>query len=83
MNSDLWVRLTMEGCFELIRKLSRVEKKEDGFMTIVVPPEGFSKDDTTHNMVLEWLEDRDVNVLNVGLEISRCRFALYGRPKEI
>jgi len=82
MNTGLWVRLTVEGQFDLIRKLARVEKKEDGFMTIVVPPGGFSEDDTTHNMVLDWLEERHVNVLNVGLEVSRCRVALYGSSKE-
>lgn len=72
----LWRRLTEENNFELIDKLTKVEKKEVGFGTIIVPKNGFSKDDKTHNLVLEWLKERDVNVLNVDLEVFKLEKAL-------
>lgn len=75
----LWDRLIDEGQFHLIRKLRRVEMGEEGFQTIVVPPEGFSEDDRTHNLVVDWLEERGVNVLNVGLEKARLEMALHGK----
>ena len=77
--ATLWERLAMEGKFDLIEKLRRVEKSEDGYSTLVVPPEGFSESDQTHNIVLDWLEERGVNVLNVGLEKARLEHALHGR----
>jgi hypothetical protein len=78
MDSELWARLTLEGNFELIDKLSRVEKGDVGFSTVIVPKEGFSADDLTHNMVLDWLQIHGANILNVGLEITRLETALRG-----
>lgn len=75
----LWERLAEEGNFELIEKLRRVEKREPGYGTIVVPYEGFSEDDETHNLVLDWLEEHRVNILNIGLERARLEQALYGK----
>jgi hypothetical protein len=68
---DLWLQLTTEGKFDLIRKLGRVENREPGYGTIIVPSEGFSDRDETHNMVLDWLKAHNINILNVGLE-KRC-----------
>jgi hypothetical protein len=75
----LWERLAEEGNFELIEKLRRVEKGELGYGTIVVPHDGFSEEDETHNLVLDWLEEHGVNILNVGLEKARLEQALYGK----
>ena len=74
----LWERLTQEGKFELIELLRHVEQGEDGFGTVVVHKEGFSENDETHNMVLDWLEERKINILNPGLEKTRLEGALYG-----
>ena len=82
MDTELWVKLTLEGRFDLIQRLNRIERKEIGYNTIIVPPEGFSDDDRTHNMVLDWLEQQDANVVNVGLEISRWETALHGHHQE-
>ena len=80
--TDLWEKLTLEGRFNLIERLNRIETGVVGFNTIVVPPEGFSNDDRTHNLVLDWLVEHGANVLNVGLEISRMESALHGHRQD-
>lgn len=74
--STLWEKLAMEGKFDLIEKLRRVEVGEAGYGTVIVPPEGFSERDEVHNLVLDWLDEQGVNVLNVGLEVARLQKAL-------
>lgn len=74
---DIWMRLTEEGRYDLIKTLRRVERREDGYGTIVTPQEGWSDDDTTHNAVLQWLLDHKVNVLNVPVEIECLTRALH------
>jgi len=76
---NLWGRLVGEGNLELLSRLSRVEKHEAGYGTVVVPKKGFSDNDDTHNMVLDWLEARGVNVLNIGLSVARMKYALRGK----
>lgn len=73
----LWDRLIDEGRHDLISKLHEVELGTKGFGTIVVTQEGFSDDDTTHNMVLEYLEQHGTNILNPGLLIARMERALH------
>lgn len=72
----LWSRLAVEGNFELIKKLNRAERREPGFGTLVVRKEGFSNNDGTHNMVLNFLRQIGVNIFNPGLEITRLKRAL-------
>ena len=69
----LWTRLASEGNFDLINKLHRAEQHEPGFETIVVKKEGFSDNDTTHNMVLQFLRERKINIVNPILEKARLR----------
>ena len=71
---NLWGRLAGEGNLELLSRLNRIEKREAGYGTVVVPKEGFSDNDDTHNMVLDWLEARGVNVLNIGLSVARVNY---------
>lgn len=73
---SLWEKLALDGKFELITLLRRVEMKEPGYGTVVVPHEGFSERDDIHNLVLDWLVEHDVNVLNVGLEVACLERAL-------
>ena len=75
-DKDIWERLTLEGNHDLIAKLHYVEQGEAGFGTIVVPVEGFSEDDDTHNAVLDWLREHNVNILNPGREITILTKAL-------
>lgn len=75
-SSDLWERLLMEDRHDLIKKLQRVERREGGFSTIVVPENGFSKDTETHDMVLTFLKKNKVNVLDVNQEISDLKDTL-------
>jgi len=68
--SRIWNLLTYEGNFELIDKLHKAEIKEPGYLTIVVPEEGFSPDDEVHNLVIDWLKaHKYINVLNTRKEI--------------
>jgi hypothetical protein len=68
--SRIWNLLTYEGNFELIDKLHKAEMKEPGYLTVVVPEEGFSRDDEVHNLVIDWLKaHRFINVLNTRKEI--------------
>jgi len=78
MNPDIWAVLALEGNFNLINKLHRVERKEGGFGTIAVPREGFSQNDQTHNMVMKWLREHGVNILNPVHEIANLEYALRG-----
>jgi hypothetical protein len=72
-------RLLVEGRLDLVEKLSRIERHDPAFTTIVVPEEGFSDDDTTHNDVLKWLKKHKVNVLNPGQLITRLERAASWR----
>jgi len=74
----LWEALWLDGNFSLIDKLSRAEKHEAGFGTIVVKKEGFSANNRVHNLVLSWLKQNRINTFNPGLEITRLERALYG-----
>lgn len=75
--SELWEVLAQEGKFELIDRLRRVEMGEDGYHTIVVPKKGFSENDKTHNLVLDWLEEHRVNVMNIRKEVFILKEALH------
>jgi hypothetical protein len=71
------ILLTLEGNFALIKKLHRIERKELGYGTIVVPAEGFSEDDDVHNLIIDWLNLLGVNIFNVQNEIANLELALY------
>lgn len=74
---SLWDMLASDRKFDLIEKLKHVEDQEGGYMSIVVPPEGYSENDDTHNAVLDWLQDHGVNIINVNLSVERMRRALH------
>ena len=80
---DIWSQLAVESRFDLINKLHRVEQKELGYSTVVVPREGFSPNDQTHNMVMSWLREQHVNILNPFHEIALLELALHGRIEEL
>ena len=76
MTERLWKRLVDEENFVLINKLRRVENKEPGFNTFIIPTEGFSQNKITHNMVIKWLEIKKVNVYDPKIEIKELEKAL-------
>lgn len=77
------VMLALEGNFELIQKLARIERKESGYDVIVVPKEGFSENDDVHNLILDWLKLQGVCVMNVQKVIANLELALQeGVPNE-
>jgi len=73
----LWQTLIEDGRNELVTLLQHVENREPGYGSIIVPNNGFSDSDTIHNMVLDWLHERDINVVNVAHEITCLERSLH------
>lgn len=80
-DATLWARLSLEGRFDVIDKLRHVKSGEGGFGSIVVPEGGFSEDDVTHNMVLDYLREHDVNIVNTRLITENLRRSLCMRRR--
>ncbi len=76
---DVWIALTFEGNTDLIKLLNRVERKEEGYGTVIIPQAGFSSDDDVHNAVLQWLKGKGVNVYSPHNEQASLEYALHGR----
>lgn len=76
LGSKIHACLVLESNFELIDRLHRIENKEGGYGTIVVPKEGFSENDEVHNLILDWLNAQNINILNVQHEIANLEYAL-------
>ena len=68
---ELYQNLADEGNHALVNKLIRADRMEIGFTTIVVPEEGFSDCNITHNAVIDWLRERCIYVCNPSLIITR------------
>jgi len=73
----VWDRLTAEGNHELIHKLQKVERRETGYGTIVIPKEGFSKDPETHAAVIAWLDEQKTLALNPSREVAELEISLH------
>ena len=69
--ANLWISLIINKQFDLITKLHRAEKHELGFCSIVVKKEGFSEDDSIHNLVLKFLQINKINIVNPNLEKTK------------
>jgi hypothetical protein len=74
-DDELWLTLASEGRFELIEKLQRAFNGVPGFGTIIVPREGFSEVDRTHNMVLRSLKEHGVHIFDVLFEVGNLEVA--------
>jgi hypothetical protein len=81
-DETVWGLLAAEGNFTLIEKLRYAQLGEDGFGTIVVPLSGFSPNDASHNLVLEWLKVHNINICNPRLEEARMERALHPQRSE-
>jgi hypothetical protein len=65
LDIELWDRLVEEKNFELIDRLHKIENRVPGYTSIVITQNGFSTNDETHNMVIQWLKrHRYVNLVN-------------------
>jgi len=73
---NIWRTLASESKFDIIEKLKRIERNESGYSTIIVPKNGFSENEETHELILEWLEEKHVNVVSVEKEIRDLNDAL-------
>ena len=69
----LWQALALDGKFDVIETLHLIERGDINF--IIVKPEGFSKRDDIHNMVINWCRVRGVNIVNVGAFVARLENA--------
>lgn len=67
--ASVWSRLVAEGNFELLERLRRTERREDGFMTYGVPRDGFSTNQATNNAIIGWLRQNGATVLDAQNEI--------------
>ena len=76
---DIWIALALEGNSDLIKLLHRVENKEPGYGTVIIPKEGFSFDDDIHNAVLDWLKVKGVNVWSSENEQAGLEYSLKRR----
>lgn len=72
----LWECLVLEGEHELVNKLRQVETGIEGFRTIIVPPGGFCQNEVLNQIVTDWLKERNVNIVNVEVEILELQHAL-------
>jgi hypothetical protein len=73
---DPWLNLISHGSHKTISLLQKVEQNYPGYSTVIIPNEGFSDDDTTHNMVIDWLKQHDINVYSPSNEIHHLTKAL-------
>lgn len=81
-DDELWIALALEGKHTLIEKLNRAFNGFPGYGTIVVPREGFSENDRTHNMVIRSLRAHEVNICDIIFEVGNLEHALYGSKEE-
>lgn len=65
---NIWELLASENKHDLIALLHKVEKKEPGYSSIIIPDGGFSKYTSTHKAVIRFLKKHKVNFLNVKNE---------------
>jgi ribosomal protein L10 len=74
---QLWFLLLKSDRTDLIKILQKVEKKEPGYGSIVVPEGGFIEDEKINDMILSWLKERNVNIINVKEEIKSLENSDY------
>jgi hypothetical protein len=67
---QLWDILIKDKKYDLIKVLKHVENKEPGYGSVVVPKYGFSSNRKIHNLVLLWLKERDINIVDVDNTIA-------------
>jgi hypothetical protein len=81
-SEQLWQLLIEDGKHDLVKILQHVENKDPGYGSIVVNQGGFSEKDSIHNMVLDWLRERNVNIINVAQNISELEDSLHLKTNE-
>ena len=79
VTSLLWRTLVENGEFDLLNKLTVIDKYNIG--TVIVPSgaKGFSYRDDIHNLVIQWLRLKGINVWNPESEILELERALHGQ----
>lgn len=75
---DLWKTLLEENKHDLINKLRKVEKREEGYGSIVIPKNGFSENLSTHFAVVSWLKDKGINIIDTNKIIDDLEKSLKG-----
>lgn len=78
--SSVWLLLATEGRLDTINLLKKVERKEKGYRTLIIPKNGYSSNLATHIAVLKWLRTKKVNVYSPKREISELTETLVHTP---
>jgi hypothetical protein len=66
----VWDILAAENNHDLINKLRRCERREPGYETILIPDDGWSKNDDTNDAIMTWLRLHDIHVYSASQEIK-------------
>ena len=74
---NLWEILLEFEEFELVKKVYRAGTGQGGFGTLIVPEGGFCTYSNVNAAVIQWLEHKGVNVLNVNEEITDLKNSLH------
>jgi len=74
----LWKTLVEHGEHELLHKLNVIEKNDIGSVIIPSGAKGFSHHDDIHNLVIDWLKLKGINVWSPENEILALERALHG-----
>jgi hypothetical protein len=61
LSHDIWCRLAIANEIDLICLLRKVETREKGYSTIIIPDNGFTKDKELNDMIIQWLKSQNVN----------------------
>jgi len=69
-NFSIWDTLLEFEEFSLIKKVFRASVGDPGFGTLAVPKGGFCSYPNVNKAVIQWLEYKGVNVLDVNKEIE-------------
>lgn len=73
---QIWDILIGDKKYDLIKVLKHVENKEPGYGSVVVPKNGFSSNKKIHCLVLSWLKERNINIVDVDNEIACLKDSL-------
>lgn len=73
----VWDLLAAEGNYTLITTLKKVERREAGYETMIIPERGYSKDPKTHEAVVKWLESHCENSYSPVQEVREMEQSLH------
>jgi hypothetical protein len=76
-SKTVWDLLAAEGNHPLIATLRRVEQKEPGYQTVIIPERGWSTNKEIDDAVNDWLKTQGVNAWSPSQEITELERSLH------